>query len=367
MKRPRIGTGGRRRTSLAPPALAQWVLAAALLLAAPLFAGPPAAAQGAAPPAEAPDVSVVREHLFLTRGPAGLQVLHLLELVNWGPRLADRVPLPVPAGAQWDQVPEPVAETEEGLVDPRPMGVGERREYALAYTLPWREPMVLRRALLYPTDELWLWAEAGSVDVRGLQLEMVGPQVIEGMEFVLYRMDRLEPHPAWQVVLDRPGARAADLPVLARGGMRGDPLEVMGQHPVPRLAVVALVLTGAAWGVWRFRTRTRRAQGAGNAAVALPGRPEEKTWAACGTGAGLEDRGRTGARVGEQEAGASGAGVLEDGTGVRAEVERLKEAIVQLDVAYHNGELDEDVYRERRAALKARVLHLMGNGGTTGP
>ena|GEM_PF-4565870 len=338
MKRSRTGLGRSRSARPAAPAGVRLALAVALLLGGLALHGP-AAAQSTAAPEEAPDVSVAREHMFLTRGPSGLHVLHLLELVNLGPRQAERVPLPVPVGAQWEQVPQPVTSAEDGLVDPRPLSVGERREYALAYTLPWREPMVLRRALLYPTEELWIWAEAGSVGVRGLRLEPVGRQAVEDMEFVLYRMNRLEPHPAWQVVLDLPGARTAHLPVLARGGMRGDPAEVLAQHPVPRLALVALVLAGAVWGVRRLRTGVHPA---GAAADPVSRRAAVSV--------------------------AAGAGeLLAEGPAVRGEIERLKDEIVRLDVAYHNGEVDEDVYRERRAALKARVLQLLGNGGATGP
>ena len=44
----------------------------------------------------------------------------------------------------------------------------------------------------------------------------------------------------------------------------------------------------------------------------------------------------------------------------------MKDEIVRLDVAFHQGELDEDVYRERRERLFARLVALSGNGGTGG-
>ena len=281
---------------------------------------------------DAPDVEVAREHLFLRRGPAGLQVLQLLELVNLGPAPAGRVPLPVPEQAQWEQLPEPLEAADGAVVDPRPLGVGEGRQYALTYSIPWREPMVLRRALLYPTEELWIWAETGTLAVRGVRLEPVGRQEIEGIPFAVYRMQQLEPHDAWQVVLDRPGAASTELPVLMRAGMRSDPAEILATHPVPRLVLAALVLAAAVAGARRLRSRASDA----------PARSQ-----AAGSGSGK------GGTVPAQPAHL-------------AEAERLKDEIVRLDVAFHQGELDEDVYRERRERLFARLVALSGNGGTGG-
>lgn len=281
---------------------------------------------------DAPDVEVVREHLFLTRGPAGLQVLHMLELVNLGPRPAERVPLPVPKQAQWEQLPESLEAADGAVVDPRPLGVGEGRQYVLAYTIPWRDPMVLRRALLYPTEELWIWAETGTLAVRAVRLEPVGQEEIEGVRFAVYRMRQLEPHEAWQVVLDRPGAASAELPVLMRAGMRSDPAEILATHPVPRLVLAALVLAAAVAGARRLRSRTSRVTAQAQAA-----------------------------------AGGSGKGGTAPVQPAHlAEAERLKDEVVRLDVAFHQGELDEDVYRERRDRLLARLVELSGNGGRGG-
>lgn len=329
----------RGRRALAQAVVGLWprLLLLVLLLPVGLAAGALAA------PDEAPDVEVVREHLFLTRGPAGAQVLHMVELVNLGPRPAQRVPLPVPAEAQWEQLPSPVEAGAGGLVDPRPLAVGEGRQYALIYSLPWREPMVLRRPLLYPTAELWLWAETSGLAVRGVGLVPVGREEIEGLEFAVYHMERLEPHPAWQVVLERPGGGARELPVLMQVGMRSDPAEVLARHPLPRLILAALAVAGIVAGVRRFQARSRAA------------RPD-------GTGAAGRG-GAGGGRAPQAGTGAAGAHALAPGG--REEMERLKDQIVQLDVAFHNGELDEDVYRERRAVLKARLLQLSRNGGKT--
>jgi len=192
--------------------------------------------------------------------------------------------------------------------------------------------MVLRRALLYPTEELWIWAETGTLAVRAVRLEPVGQEEIEGVRFAVYRMRQLEPHEAWQVVLDRPGAASAELPVLMRAGMRSDPAEILATHPVPRLVLAALVLAAAVAGARRLRSRTSRVTAQAQAA-----------------------------------AGGSGKGGTAPVQPAHlAEAERLKDEVVRLDVAFHQGELDEDVYRERRERLLARLVELSGNGGRGG-
>lgn len=299
-------------------------------LAAVVCCGPAASAQALATDVGVPDVEVVREHMFLTRGPEGLRVLHILELVNVGAQPAARVPLPLPGDARWEQLPEPLEAAGGTVVDPTTLAVGEGRQYALAYSIPWREPMVLRRALLYPTEELWIWAETGTLAVRGVRLESVGQEAIEGIEFAVYRMRQLQPHENWQVVLDRPGGASAELPVLMRAGMRSDPVEILATHPMPRLALTALVLVAAAAGLTRMRARR------GTAAPASGGK----------------------AAKGVQPGGAAPARPAHG-----AEAERLKDEIVRLDVAFHKGELDEDVYRKRRTQLKARLMQLTGDGG----
>lgn len=328
------------------------VLTVASVLLAPAFAAMPGALAASSAdsltigPGGAPDVVVVREHMFLSRGPAGAQVLHLLEVANPGPRQAVRVPLPVPAQAQWEQVPEPLEIGDGGLVDPRPLAIGEGREYVVAYTLPWRDPMVLRRPLLYPVEELWLWADTGSVVPRGVQLLPAGREEVEGLEFAVYRMERLEPHPAWQVVLERPEAAAAPLPLLQQVGMRADPVEVLAHHPLPRFLVAALLVAGVVWAAARLLAG--KAPGQGGSREALAGDGSDRA-----SGAPPPRRPVSPPAVGQD--------------GFRLELERLKEEIVRLDVAYHNGELDEDVYRERRAGLKARLVQLSAKGGGTLP
>ncbi len=328
VRRPRTGPRqparlDRRRAMF----LAGLALPAVLVLAAVSLAvlGPAAEARAAVAPG-APDAWVEREHLFLTRGPEGLRVLQMIELVNAGPSPVDEVRLPVPADARWEQLPDPLVLAPGGVVDPTPLPPGGERQYVVAYALPWREPMVLRRPLPYRTEELWIWAEAATLTVRGVRLAQVGREEIEGVVFALYRMDGLEPHGAWQVVLERPGAAATELPVLQRAGMRSDPAEVLATHPAPRVALALLAAVALVSGVRR-----------------------------------LTRRGRAGAGVSRD--GPAGRGGAGGGQRSRAEAEQLKEEIVRLDVAFHNGELDEDVYRERRARLKSRLMELTGDGG----
>lgn len=306
--------------------LGMWLV---LSVAGTVLYGPPVHTQV---PEEATDVEVVREHMFFTRGPGGVQVLHMMELVNAGPRVATAVPLTVPEGARWLEVPDELVAEQDGAVDPRPLAMGEGRRYVMVYEIPWqRLPMPIRRPLLYPTEQLLLWAEADELELRGVNVHSVGREQIGDTEFDVYFMAELQPHPAWHIVLDSSASRAARLPSLAPAGHRSDPVDILRSHPLPRL-LLGVVLVSAVVGMVR---RT------------VSGRFTWGRWRARENG-GTSDSPRVGA-----------SSAIREGPGANGEIARLKEEIVRVDVAFDSGELDEDVYAERRDQLKQRLLTLM--------
>lgn len=290
-------------------------------------------------PPEAPDVEIVTERMLFTRGPGGPRVLHMVQLVNIGPRVAERVPLAAPLGAVWLDVPEELSAEQDVLIDPRPMAAGEARQYVFTYELPWqRLPMVIRRPLLYPTGVLELWAETDTLTLRGVNVRPEAIEEIGGIHFTVYVSADLQPHPQWQVVLETttgPGARASP---LERIGQRSDPLDIVRNHPLPGLLLLAVVLLAVGLFIAR-RINARTSAGAGKVTVT----PERRETA------------QPSAPSADGRVPASGDGRVSSSD----EVARLKEAIVQVDVAFQNGDLDEDVYVERRDALKSQLLQLM--------
>lgn len=316
-------------------------------------------------PQEAPDVEVVREHLLFTRGPGGVQVLHLVDLVNVGPRVAIAVPLTVPEGVQWAVVPEELIVEQDRVVDPRPLAVGEGRRYTLEYEIPWqRLPMPIRRPVLYPTGELLLWAQAGELELRGVNLQFSGRQQLEGVELDMYFMAGVQPHPAWQVVLDSSHSRADRLPVLTPAGQRSDPMDILRTHPLPRLLLGALLVMGAV-GLARRLFPGRPSAGKANGSSGAAGGSSSGASGGASGGAGLSPGGASGSlqpssgASGADRSRGAGARDIRPGLGVHDEIARLKEEIVRVDVAYHSGELDDDVYKERREQMKRRLLELM--------
>lgn len=279
-------------------------------------------------PPEAPDVEVIAERMLFTRGPGGPRVLHMVQLVNIGPRVAEQVPLAAPLGAVWLDVPEQLSAQQDVLIDPRPMAAGEARQYVFTYELPWqRLPMAIRRPLLYPTGVLELWAETDALTLRGVNVRPDAMEEIGGIHFTVYVSTDLQPHPQWQVVLETttgPGARASP---LERIGQRSDPLDIVRNHPLPGLLLLAVVLLAVGLIIAR-RINVRTSAGAMKVTVS----PETA-----------------------QPSAPSGGGRVS----TSGEVARLKEAIVQVDVAFQNGDVDEDVYVERRRALKSQLLQLM--------
>lgn len=286
-----------------------------------LTAASPGSAQT---PPEAPDVEIVSERLLFTRGPEGPLVLHMVQLVNVGPRRAERVPLSYPQGALLMDVPDGF-EAEGGLlVDPAAMEPGEGRQYVFSYELPWqRLPMPIRRAVLYPTASLEVWAEQ-SLLLRGVGLRALGEEEIAGRRFTVYFTADLSPHPQWQALLETTSGPGAAVSERERLGQRSDPLDIVRANPWQGLLLVAVLALAAT----ALYVRRRHARGG-----------------AVTTGA---------------ETGPGGGGV--GPAGKTGEVARLKEEIVQLDVAFQSGDLAEDVYLERRRALREDLLRLMGSG-----
>jgi len=290
-------------------------LALALTAAALWLAGSGVRAQA---PDEAPDVEVLWELMVLSRGPEGVQVAHLVHLANPGPRPASAVPLAVPEGVRWLNVPAGLITEGSRAVDPQPLDVGEERRYLVFYEIPWqRLPMAVRRAILYPTRELHIWVRTGELIVRGVNLLAGDRADFEGVPVDTYAMVDLQPHPAWQIVLDSPASAASRLPNLSPVGHRGDPLEFLRAHPLPKVMLALFAMAGIV-------TVVRRA------------RP--------GTASGAPHLGGAG---GERSAGR------------KAQIEKLKDEIVRVDVAFRNGELDAATYAERRAELKALLLALL--------
>ena len=138
----------------------------------------PWSAQGASQtPSVAPDVEVLWEHLAFMPVPDGLRIVHVTHVLNRGPRPALRVPLGTPRAIRWVEFPAPLVPADGMIVDPRPLAVGEERQYALVYDLPTLStPWVVRRPLLYFTNELWLWTESPELSLRALHSTPVGTE-----------------------------------------------------------------------------------------------------------------------------------------------------------------------------------------------
>lgn len=306
---------------------ASWII---FSVAALLLVGPAAFAQT---PAEAPDVEMLREHLLFTRGPGGVQVLHMMELVNVGPRVAVAVPLAVPETARWLDAPEELLLDEGRAVDPEPLSVGEARRYVLVYEIPWqRLPMPIRRPVYYPTHELLLWAEADELHLRGVNMQSAGREQIGDQAFDMYFMAEVAPHPAWQVVLDSAHSRTERLPSLMPTGQRGDPVEILRTHPVPRMLLAAAVIIAVIMLAQRWFGGRRSLAELDEAQDAAAGAAENSVQRAPGASV---DR------------------------GTAQEIAHLKEEIVRIDVAFENGELDEATYTQYREELKDRLVALM--------
>lgn len=276
-------------------------------------------ANGQTPPT-APDVEIVTERLLFTRGPNGPRVLHMVQLVNVGPRVAEEIPLSVPQGAVWLDVPEELNTGPNVITDPRPLAAGEARQYVFTYDLPWqRMPMVVRRPLHYPTEVMELWTESDALLLRGVNVRPIAEEEIGGINFTVAVSTDVQPHAQWQVLLETPSAPGARATPLERLGQRDDPLHIVRNYPLAGLLLFALVLLAVAAPIVQ-RVNARRA-------LARTDVPSE--------GAAAE------------------AGKVRRAEG---EVARLKEAIVQVDVAFQNGDMDERTYNERRQALKAELL-----------
>lgn len=305
---------------------------AIVLFIAALFAG--GSAGSAQTPGMAPDVEVAGERMLFTRGPDGPLVLHMVHIVNVGPRRAELIPLPLPEGAVMLDVP-PELEMEAGFaVESEPMEAGEARQYVFTYELPWqRLPMPIRRPLFYPTAALELWAEE-SLLLRGVGLREVGKEDIAGRRFTVYASTDLAPHAQWQVLLETTTGPAASVSERDRLGQRSDPVEIVRANPLAAGLLLAAVIVVI--GAVIARRRGARVD-AVQADSPLP----------TSGGDGLrEERPHRGGKA--------------------AAVARLKEQIVQVDVAYQNDELAQDVYVERRAALRQELMTLLGRGGEAG-
>lgn len=268
-------------------------------------------------PAEAPDVEMVWELMVLNRAPDGVQVAHLMHVINMGPRQATSVPLTVPEGARWMDVPEPLLAEDGRAVDPRPLAVGEERRYLVAYEIPWqRLPMAVRRPMLYPTHELHIWVRSGELEVRGVNVRAGGTEDFEGVPVDTYAMVGLQPHPAWQIVLDSGHSGTNRLPSLSPLGHRSDPVDILRTRPLPKIILGVLAVLAVFALIQRMR----------------PARPQTDA----------------------EDVAAAGAA-----SGTAREIEELKAEIVRVDVAFENGELDEATYKELRGRLKERLMALM--------
>lgn len=345
------GTTNRTRLFVGASASAHIITALAFALVFTAFVGGVTYAQR---PAEAPDVEVVTERMLFTRGPEGPLVLHMVQLVNVGPRAAERVPLPVPQGAVWMDVPDDLVAETDVIVDPRPMAAGEARQYIFTYELPWqRLPMAIRRPLFYPTAMLEVWAEQSLV-FRGVGLREAGEEDLAGRLFTVYVSGDLAPHPQWQALLETTTGPAAAVSERERLGQRSDPLDIVRADPLRALWPVAAVLLLITVLAVR-RAQHRKTTGV---VVGVPGDGATAVEKATAT-----DVAEGPSAPGE---GTAGTGQRAVRGGSAAAIARLKEQIVQVDVAYHQGELDDATYNKRRNALRADLLRLMGRSKGTG-
>lgn len=282
---------------------------------------------GALTSGAAAQLEIVSEQMFLVASEQGpdIHVLHLLTIRNAGFDEVQEVQLPVPLQATEivvNNVPPDALELEATRVaDRRPIASGESRNYVLQYELSVRTvPFALQRNMPYPADVVTLWLDASRYRAMGVgpgegprgALNFWGYETLEGVTFGVYQMEGVPVVDVWQVVIE-PIQRRESMRLLHNHLMHADPgafWASIKDRMVPWLFPwgLAVAVVGVAGGVWMMRRRRE--------------------------------------------------GSVERATESTA-LTRLKDSLVELDMRYRRGEVDEMVYRAMRSRLKEEALELM--------
>lgn len=268
----------------------------------------------------AAQVEIVSEQMFLIASQQGpdINVLHLMTIRNVGFDTVQEVELPVPYQATQivaDNVPiESLWLEATRVADQRPIAPGESRNYVLQYIVPVRTvPLALQRNMPYPSDHVTLWLDSSRYRATGVgpgegprgALTFRGYETFEGVTFGIYQMEGVPVVDTWQVVIE---------PIDRREHMK--PLDNNLVHGDPTVFFAAI----KEWAIpWLF------------------------PWGVCVAVLGM-------------------LGVLlvrRRRHGDSSALKRLKDSLVDLDMRFRRGEMDELTYRHMRNELKEEALSLM--------
>jgi len=202
----------------------------------------------------------------------------------------------------------PYLPTEDGFGDPHPIPPGNGSyQIVFAYELPYDKKAEVRHAVTLPVDAAALLAPADiGVKVESPMMEDSGIETIEGQPIHVYQSGALQP--------------GDEVVFTVRGRPREGGAEAQGSSTRTGLAVglvafgLGLIVTGV---VLYRRQQTLEA---------------------------------------EEEEGPTEEDLPDD-------PETLMDAILALDDLYKEGRLNEEAYRTRRAALKARLAALLEGEG----
>lgn len=269
------------------------------------------------------DLSVIfvdRLHLlFEYVEPSALRVIELYVISNRSDRIlvaeAEGEPVltfSLPSGATNLQFEDGVlggryVQTPEGFGDTNVIRPGiSQHQVVFSYDLPYSRRLEYRHRFDLPVNAVTILVPADGIKISGAQLQDMGLSEVQGITYQMYSTDRIE--------------SGSSLGLVVSGRPRGSAGISLGSGSslvIGLLAFGGVLIIG---GLWLFR-RSRAGSGEAN--------PEE------GEEAGF-------AHVDQDE-----------------DINTMLDAILALDDQYQAGELPEEAYRERRAALKDRVQKMM--------
>jgi mono/diheme cytochrome c family protein len=269
------------------------------------------------------DLSVIftdRLHLlFEYIEPSTLRVIELYVISNRSDRIlvaeTEGEPVltfPLPPGATNLQFEDGAlggryVQTPEGFGDTSVIRPGiSQHQVVFSYDLPYSNKLDFSHKLDLPVNAVTILLPADGLKVSGAQLQDMGLSEVQGITYQMYSTSRIEAGSGLRLVVSgRPR------------GSAGVSLSSSSSLVIGLLAFGGVLIIG---GLWLFR-RSR-----------------------AGSGEAYTEEG--------EEAGFARVGLDED-------LNTMLDAILALDDQYQAGELPEEAYRERRAALKARVQMMM--------
>ncbi len=230
-------------------------------------------------------------------------------------RITLRFPLPTgyqDLAVEGETLGQRFFEVNGSLVDTLPLPPGQAvRQVLLRYRYPYQSSRLdFAHTLAYPTANLNVLVSDIGVEVTSQQVTLRDRQGVSGQQFL--NLVRTDVPAGEEITLSFKG-----LPMSAQGGAQTAGAARAPLSPPAIAGIVAIVLGGllaaAAYPLWR-----RRLRAALPAAKARPGKPN-----------------------------------------LEAERQRLLQIIARLDDDYAAGLIAEDVYQQRRARHKARLIEIM--------